>query len=136
MINGKLSGIEFNGEALSSKLANLYPSKSQIVVIVGFTAAYAIYVHEAGEVLRGKKRPSGIGNYWDPEPQAQSKFLEQPARQMKKELGKIVAQVTKTTGNLEKGLVVAGLRLQAAAQKRVPVEYGNLKASAFTRVVS
>lgn len=131
---GKLSGIEFNGESLSQKLEHLYPTKTQIVVIVGFTAAYAIYVHEAAEVLRGKKRPSGIGNYWDPEPQAQSKYLEQPARQLKRELGKIVVQVTKTTGSLERGLIVAGLRLQAAAQKRVPVEYGNLKASAFTRV--
>lgn len=51
-------------------------------VRVGYTAPYALAVHESvGMVLRGKPRPKGhVGNYWDPAPQAQAKFLEQPSR--------------------------------------------------------
>ena len=43
-------------------------------------------------------------------------------------------QSTITTGSLEKGLVLAGLRLQRDSQKLVPVDTGNLKGSAFTRL--
>jgi hypothetical protein len=52
-------------------------------VYIGYTAAYASYVHEqVQEKLRGRPRPSGRGLYWDPAPQARSKFLEAPARAM------------------------------------------------------
>lgn len=41
---------------------------------VGFTAHYAIYVHEnTEEKLRGQPRPSGLGTYWNP---GGSKFLQ------------------------------------------------------------
>lgn len=43
-------------------------------VEVGFTAAYAIYVHENMEQkLKGQPRPSGLGEYWSP---GGPKFLE------------------------------------------------------------
>lgn len=53
----------------------------QTVVTVGYTAAYALYVHEqVAEKLRGQPRPSGRGMFWDPTPRAQSKFLEKALR--------------------------------------------------------
>jgi hypothetical protein len=51
-------------------------------VTVGYTAAYAIYVHEAvGMKLKGQDRPTK-GKFWDPQDRAQAKFLEEPARRM------------------------------------------------------
>jgi hypothetical protein len=63
-------------------------------VIVGFTAEYAIYVHEAvGMKLKGqpRRKKGSRGSFWDPQGRAQAKFLEEPARRLQKQLGKIVA---------------------------------------------
>ena len=65
-------------------------------VEVGFTAAYAVYVHETMEQkLKGKPRPSrgyksGQGRYWDPQGQAGPKFLQ---RAVAENADKIVAIV-------------------------------------------
>jgi hypothetical protein len=104
-------------------------------VVVGFTANYALYVHENIEMkLKGKPRSSGKGKYWDPQERAQAKFLEGPARELEGELGEIAADEVERTGSLKDGLLKAGLRLQREAQTRCPVETGNLRASAFTRL--
>jgi hypothetical protein len=103
-------------------------------VEVVYTSRYAVYVHENPEMkLKGKPRPSGLGNYWGPE--GQSKFLIGPAYSMVPELRRIIAKVYTATGSLTKGLLLAGLRLQSASQKVVPVEHSNLRASADTRIV-
>lgn len=56
-------------------------------VYVGYTAAYALLVHEkVGMILQGQLRqpsPPHIGRYWDPQGQAQAKFLEAPFRTFK-----------------------------------------------------
>lgn len=90
-----------------------------VSVVVGFQARYAIFVHEN---LEARHR---IG---------QAKYLEQPAREMAPELGLMVGKLVKSGMSLEKALVVAGLRLQRAAQQLTPVDTGNLKNSAFTAV--
>lgn len=65
-------------------------------VSVGYTAAYALYVHEAvGMVLKGQPRPSGKGNYWDPAGRGQAKFLEEPYRRLTPELRKIIRNYAK-----------------------------------------
>lgn len=57
------------------------------VVIVGYTARYALYVHELVQMkLKGQPRPKGRGKYWDPQGRGQAKFLEEPARRMANEL--------------------------------------------------
>lgn len=104
-------------------------------VVVGFTAQYAIWVHENVEMKwRGKPRRSGIGTYWGPKGQA--KFLEQPARELRNDgtLASIVKQAVRAGKTIMQGLVLAGLRLQRESQMRVPVEYANLRQSAFTRL--
>lgn len=58
------------------------------VVIVGYTAFYAMFVHEMVEMkLKGLPRepnPPHKGNYWDPAGRGQAKFLEAPARDSKR----------------------------------------------------
>lgn len=39
---------------------------TKIVGIVGYTAEYALAVHEAKGTLKGQPRDNGHGNYWDP----------------------------------------------------------------------
>jgi hypothetical protein len=68
------------------------------VVEVGYTASYALYVHEAvGMKLKGLPRTGtgAKGNYWDPQGRGQAKFLEEPARRMEPELRKIIADEMK-----------------------------------------
>jgi hypothetical protein len=91
----------------------------EIRVVVGYTAAYAVYVHENTQMFHR------VG---------QAKFLEQPARDMQAELTKTVEDYSKKGATLAQALYVAGLKLQRASQKLVPVDTGALKASAFTRV--
>lgn len=104
-------------------------------VVVGFTAAYAVYVHEnVAMKLKGKPRTGkgAKGKYWDPQGKAQAKFLESPFRSMKNELVNITALAVAKGASLQQGLYIAGLRLQREAMERTPVDTGNLKASAFT----
>lgn len=130
---------------------------NNVGVIVGYTAAYALYVHEnVGMKLKGLPRGGGggrdkktgrfkkgtgrKGRYWDPQGRGQNKFLEQPFRELHDELYDTIFQVTKSLGmakghGLDKGLMVAGMRLQRESQELVPVDTGNLKSSAFTRLI-
>jgi len=90
-------------------------------VVVGYTQAYAVHVHE---------------NLQSHHPVGQAKFLEQPAREMSKELQKVVADSIKSGLTMEDGLLRAGLRLQRESQKLVPVDTGALRASGFTARLS
>lgn len=98
---GVSRGIRLAGLALQAESQNLVPvefgnlkasaftraseTPTTTVVTVGYTAAYALFVHEKVEmVLQGQERkpaPPHIGRYWDPQGQAQPKFLEAPFRQ-------------------------------------------------------
>ena len=102
-------------------------------VIVGYTARYALHVHEnLGQTLKGQPRPSPkTGNYWDPN--GQPKFLEQPARTLAGELATIVKTAMKNGATMLQSLFIAGLRLQRESQLLVPVDTSNLKNSAFTK---
>lgn len=108
-----------------------------ITVLVGYTASYALAVHEKVEMkLAGQPRQKPRkGYYWDPQGRAQAKFLETPARTESREISRITREVTKATGDFEKGLAFGGLHLQRESQLMVPVDEGNLKASAFTSIV-
>lgn len=106
-----------------------------VSVITGFTAAYALYVHEAvGMKLKGKPRSKpSKGKYWDPQGRGQAKYLESAARDLKDEVGLTITKAVRKKVPLASALAVGALRIQREAQRRVPVDTGNLKASAFTR---
>ena len=114
-------------------------------VLVGYTASYALYVHEAvGMKLQGLPRSPETdkkgnpkparGYYWSPLGRAQAKFLEEPARTLQPELAQIVRIALLKGKTMAQALLLAGLRLQRESQLLVPVDTGNLKASAFTRL--
>lgn len=156
-------------ERLFSKLKKLAEragtDEQEVVVKVGYTAAYALYVHENMEIfppgmrLRGLPRGSrmyrdkdGIvrvsqsmltsgkagfkkrGYYWDPQGRARPKFLEEPTRALMPELSQMIATALKRGKTLAQALLAAGLRLLRESMKLVPVDTGNLKNSAFTRL--
>lgn len=125
--------LEATFKALSKKAQN---DASQRIV-VGYSAPYAMYVHEAvGMVLQGLPRASGHGHYWDPQGQAQAKFLEQPSRQYAKSIGEyITAQVRKKIPLVD-ALLSAGKILLKESQRLVPVDTGRLKASGFVKIKS
>jgi len=132
----KIKGLERLVSQLRAKVVKARGKEMNGSVIVGYTAAYALFVHENIEMKwKGlpRKKPSK-GRYWDPPGRGQSKFLEQPAREKRGEISKIVVQGAKRTGSILKGLLLGGLFLQRESQLRVPVDLGNLKGSAFTRV--
>lgn len=144
-----------NIEALKAKIKKIADGYKDCSVTVGYTAAYALQVHENIE-MKGKGLPrgghlgrhngivyydeetkgdtSGKGFYWDPQGKAQAKFLEAPARYLTPELGKIVATVGKRTKSLVKALIAAALRLGRESMTLVPVDTGNLKSSIGYRV--
>jgi hypothetical protein len=84
-------------------------------------------------VVKSKRHAIHRGYYWDPQDRAQPQFLVGPFREMRDELNDIIRTIYAKTGDMEKALLAAGLRLQREAQQRVPVEFGFLKASAWTR---
>lgn len=111
--------IEGSG-AVIRKLRQLAKAHKNVQVVVGYTMYYAVYVHENLDA----NHPNG----------GQAKFLEQPAKEMRAELGKMVAKDLKKGMPLEKALLKAGMALQAKSQELVPVDTGALRASAFTEI--
>lgn len=94
-------------------------------VIVGYSTSYALRVHEDAKAeARRRLRKKSTRRQW--------KFLEQPARELSREMALITVKAVKGGASLIKGLLLAGLHLQRASQKIVPIDTGNLRASAFT----
>jgi hypothetical protein len=143
-----------NINALRTKLRELEAKSNRGnngTVIVGYSAKYAVFVHEnlnaahgtefnqkhasdfgkrnkKGQFLKatgtGKKRGEG----------QQAKFLEQPARTERQKMVDIIVMAAINGKPLLKSLLLAGLYLQRTSQKLVPVDLGVLKASAFTEI--
>lgn len=109
---------------------------TEATVIVGYTAAYAMAVHEDVEMKLAGQRRTGRkkGKYWDPQGRAKAKFLEGPFRELSSTIVSIVGRAMKAGQTFMTGLLLGGLRIQRESQKQVPVDTGNLKASAFTRI--
>ena len=109
-----------NITSLQRKLENLrtrYTGSGTPSVVVGYTANYAVYVHE---------RPA-IHN-----PGQQWKFLEQPARELGGMMGNMLSEALASGVKLLQALYLLGMRLQRESQEIVPIDTGNLRASAFT----
>lgn len=92
---------------------------NNVSVITGYTAAYAVYVHENMEAVH---------------PVGQAKFLEQPARTLRNVLAGIVVKILQAGRSMAMALLTAALHLQRESQKLAPIETGALKNSAFTRL--
>jgi hypothetical protein len=113
----KIEGVSQVKAALARRLT-AYGSDTRPSVSVGYTQSYAIYVHENLEA----EHPTG-----------QAKFLEQPAREKRKDIKDIVKDEVIDGAKLEDALLKGGLFLQRESQRLCPVATGALRASAFTR---
>src|SRR5260370_37981128 len=104
-------------------------------VSVGYTAKYALFVHEnlqarhAGNTIVSyasgiRREYTGVG---------QAKFLEQPARELNNsgELGRIVVTALLRRKTVAQALLLAGLRIQRESQLLCAVDTGAMRASAF-----
>ena len=89
--------------------------------IVGFTANYAIYVHE---------------NLQAHHPVGQAKFLEDPLRELTPELRTMIVEDLIAGRTVAQAIYRAGLRLEREAKLRCPVNTGNLRDSGFTKLVN
>lgn len=105
---------------LRAKAAAVYKS-NDVYCDVGFTASYALYVHEDLNAYHK------VG---------QAKFLEVPARELRGDLSNIIVSAITKGKTYGQALLLAGLRLQREAQKNCPVDTGALRNSAFTRISS
>ena len=74
LINSQFDTIEVNGTRVTGK--------------VGYSANYALYVHNASGKLAGKPRPSGKGVYWGPH--GEPKFLTKAAEKTKDLVDKVI----------------------------------------------
>jgi hypothetical protein len=70
---------------INSAFKNVENNNGRITGTAGYTASYALAVHEAKGKLKGQPRQNGQGNYWDPtgEPQFLKKGFEQAADNIK-----------------------------------------------------
>lgn len=130
----KIEGLKKLVEQLRAKAAAKVKD-ADCSVAVGYTAAYALYVHENLDPKTmglSIPRPSGLGVYWGPS--GQPKFLEGPFRENRVKYATIVRNALQQGRTLAQALTLAGLELQRDSMRLVPVEYGNLRASAFTRL--
>lgn len=121
---------------LKAQLLKRLGDGKQVSVQVGYTAGYALAVHEKrGMVLRGIPRPKPRkGKFWDPQGKARAGYLLDVMRENNKQIAKVVNTAFKQGRTLAQSLVTGGLLLQRLSQQAVPVDTGNLKASAFTRL--
>lgn len=74
LINSQYQELLFNGTRVTGR--------------VGYSANYAVYVHEASGKLRGRPRANGSGNYWDPS--GEPKFLEKAFKDNADKVAKII----------------------------------------------
>lgn len=95
-------------------------SEDQRRINVGFTAAYAIYVHEDLEARHV------VG---------QAKYLSDAVWRFKDVVSQLVVDAMKRGLTMEQALLIGGLRIQRESQLLVPIDTGNLKNSAFTSIV-
>jgi len=86
------------GNLKASAFTRLEGSGWKAAAIVGYTAIYAVWVHEAvGMRLKGIPRQGEGhgGRYWDPQGRAQAKFLEVPFRQLRDQFRAILVEEMK-----------------------------------------
>lgn len=99
-------------KVLAAFEARSLKGKKQLTVQVRYDAPYAVYVHEDLEM----PHPNG----------GQAKFLEAPARRLKRKMNAIIRSSVINKNGLEEGMVRAGTLLLEESRKLVPVDTGFL----------
>lgn len=109
-----------NFEVVAAKLAALGKKHPpEVTGVVGYSAAYAVYVHEDLEAHHD------VG---------QAKFLEQPAREESDAIAGTISKALKAGRSMRDAVLLGCLYLLRISQPLVPVDTGNLRASGFVRI--
>lgn len=80
------------GNLRASAFTETFKTTTGPAVVVGYTAEYAPWVHEAPGTLKGQPRPrkkgssADRGKFWDPQGKAEPKFLEKSAKENEKNI--------------------------------------------------
>jgi len=93
---------------------------------VGYSARYAIYVHENLNIKHPQHSTHNCGG--------QAKFLEIPVRRLRKQMALIIRNTILAKNGLVQGMLKAGQLLLQESQKLVPVDTGYLKRSGYARI--
>lgn len=93
--------------------------KRNPTVRIGYSAHYALYVHENLAVHH---------------PVGQAKFLEVTVRRYARTVAQLVAAKLRAGYSLEEALLSGGKLIKSESQRLVPVDTGILRASAFVRI--
>jgi hypothetical protein len=153
-----------NLESKLTMLAARYGKPEELAgmpsVVVGYTAKYALTVHEDLTKLHGEAynaayvntymKKGKVKHSWTSLAKAmgyhllhkarpkkkneQAQYLITPVRQFKQVLADIIVEAMSRGVSLVQSMFLAGLRLQRESQLIVPVETGHLRATAFTAV--
>ena len=151
----KVENLERLKEKLRQKIAEKLVSPNATAgesVVVGYTAAYAVYVHEnlearhgsdynawyGEDISAGKTKSGKTKKGWKGKtsrgPNQQAKFLEQPARELSNsgELANDINQAVAAGAKLQDALLIGAVRIQRESQLIVPIDTGDLRGSSFT----
>jgi type IV secretory pathway ATPase VirB11/archaellum biosynthesis ATPase len=101
--------------AITKKVA----AQASADVVVGYSAPYAIYVHEN----LGARHTTG-----------RAKFLETAARRLARPLGNMIGGQVKAGVPIDTAMLSGAIRIKVASQALCPVRTGYLRASAYVEV--
>ncbi|HCC5834821.1 HK97 gp10 family phage protein [Citrobacter farmeri] len=75
---------------INSQFLDAMVNGTRVTGRVGYSANYAVYVHEAKGTLKGRPRPAsqGGGNYWDPS--GEPKFLEKAGENTRSDVDRAI----------------------------------------------
>lgn len=110
------TGIESVLQELRKRRRNLPDRISQVTV--GYTAPYAVYVHEMLHLYH---------------PNGQAKFLEQPLRTEAKRMAEIIRSRLRARESLYAAQLAAAKHLMKVSMHLVPVKTGRLRNSWFIK---
>lgn len=81
------------GTLVNSQFQEAMINGTRITGRIGYSANYAVYVHNASGIMKGLPRPNNRGNYWDPS--GEPKFLTKAAERTRRQVDDIIRKEMK-----------------------------------------
>ncbi|SPZ52586.1 Uncharacterised protein [Serratia quinivorans] len=81
------------GTLVNSQFQETMINGTRITGRIGYSANYAVYVHNASGIMKGLPRPNNRGNYWDPA--GEPKFLTKAAERTRRQVDDIIRKEMK-----------------------------------------
>ncbi|MGM1347654.1 HK97 gp10 family phage protein [Serratia liquefaciens] len=81
------------GTLVNSQFQETMINGTRITGRIGYSANYAVYVHNASGIMKGLPRPNNRGNYWDTS--GEPKFLTKAAERTRRQVDEIIRKEMK-----------------------------------------